>query len=80
MNDRYMLLSLRLSVARLAQLMRVEVSPLPVIDKSVNELIEMTDSDGGWNSLIVEMMDNYKNLEQLQRRFITDNEDYNPLS
>lgn len=61
------LVNLRVSVARLAQQLKVETDTLPVLDASFAELCVMArDQDRGWNTLIGLCMDNVEYLLVLE--------------
>jgi Tfp pilus assembly protein PilO len=56
--DRHDLEALRMSVARLAQILQVQTEQLPVLEvHSVDDLATLCMENKGWNTLVAECMD-----------------------
>ncbi len=69
MTDRKELISLRVSLARVAQAMRVETDYLRVRGKSYEELILLAEfNERGWNHLAGECVERVVELQQLEER------------
>jgi hypothetical protein len=66
MDSKDSLIALRVSVARLAQVVGAQTQTLPITDDmALDELLELAKTQGGWNRLVVAIIDN---VQELQRR------------
>jgi len=66
MDSKDSLIALRVSVARLAQVVGAQTQTLPITnDMALDELLELAKTQGGWNRLVMTIIDN---VQELQRR------------
>ena len=66
MDSKASLVALRVSVARLAQVVGAQTQALPITDDmALDELLELAKTQGGWNKLVTAIIDN---VQELQRR------------
>lgn len=66
MDSKASLVALRVSVARLAQVAGAHTETLPITDDmALDELLELAKTQGGWNRLVMAIIDN---VQELQRR------------
>lgn len=66
MDSKDSLIALRVSLARLAQVVGAQTQTLPITDDmALDELLELAKTQGGWNRLVMTIIDN---VQELKRR------------